>query len=71
MNVKEMRQMARDELLAAREQLEREAWHTRFQFHTGAESSAAKLRVVRRNVARINTIIRERDLDARRTQQGK
>lgn len=62
MNISEMRRMETNELVAARKQLERDLWSVRFQFHTGAEASSSKVRDAKKLVARINTVIREREL---------
>ena len=62
MNISEMRRMETNELIAARRQLERDLWNVKFQFHTGAEASSAKVHGAKKLVARINTVIRERQL---------
>ncbi|SHF10022.1 LSU ribosomal protein L29P [Seinonella peptonophila] len=50
-------------------QYKEELFNLRFQAATGALENPSQLRVVRRNIARCKTILRERELDQERRKQ--
>ena len=61
MKITELREMSTDELLAKRRELKEETvTHLRLQQASGQLENPARIRAVRRNVARIETILSER-----------
>lgn len=61
---KELREMKTEELQQLSEERRRQAFDLRFQHYTGQLRDTAALRVNRRDIARIETILRERELTA-------
>ncbi|MEM9428608.1 MAG: 50S ribosomal protein L29 [Pseudomonadota bacterium] len=64
MNVAELRAKTPDELRSELEKLKKEAFNLRFQAATGQLENTARMRVVRRDVARVKTIMTEKAGDA-------
>lgn len=60
MNASELRDKTSDELRDQLVQLKKEAFNLRFQAATGQMENTARMRQVRRNVARVNTILNEK-----------
>lgn len=60
MNAEELRQKTADQLNVEMVSLYREHFNLRVQRATGQLASPARMRVVRRNIARIKTVLRER-----------
>jgi large subunit ribosomal protein L29 len=60
----EIREMTDDELLSKEEDLERTVFNLRIQHSTGQLDNTSKLRSARRDVARVKTTIKERNLRA-------
>ena len=58
----ELRELADDELLSRLREAKEELFNLRFQAATGQLESHGRLRSVRRDIARIYTIMREREL---------
>lgn len=58
----ELREKSLDELSALNDERRKELFELRFKHYTGQLVNTADLRVARRDVARIETIIRERAL---------
>jgi large subunit ribosomal protein L29 len=58
----ELRLLPEDELLAKLQESKAELFNLRFQAATGQLESHGRLRAVRRDIARIYTIMREREL---------
>jgi len=58
----ELRNMNQDELVAKLRESKEELFNLRFQGATGQLESHGRLRAVRRDIARIYTILREREL---------
>ena len=63
-NVEEYRQMDEEELYGRLGQAKQELFNLRFQLVTGRLDNSSRLGHVRRDVARILTIMREREIDA-------
>lgn len=63
-NNKELRELSVDELATRRRDLKEETLHLRVQQESGQLENSARLRSIRRNVARIETILSERRLAA-------
>ena len=63
----ELRELADDELLSRLREAKEELFNLRFQAATGQLESHGRLRAVKRDIARIYTVIRERELGIRAT----
>jgi large subunit ribosomal protein L29 len=61
-NVKQLREMNVNELKEKFQELNRELFNLRFQTATAQLSSPARFKQVRREIARLKTIARERNL---------
>ena len=59
MDAKELRTKTPDELRTSLVQLKKEAFNLRFQQATNQLENSARIRVVRRDVARIQTVLNE------------
>ena len=59
-NNKELRELSVDELATRRRDLKEETLHLRIQQESGQLENSARLHSIRRNVARIETILSER-----------
>ena len=62
MNVKEIRAKSNAELLKEIDSLKEELFNLRFQQATGQLDNPARMREVKKTIARIKTVITERDL---------
>jgi large subunit ribosomal protein L29 len=58
----ELRELAEDQLVAKLRESKEELFNLRFQMATGQLSNTRRLRVVRHEIARIYTVMREREL---------
>lgn len=67
MKAKEIRELSNEELIRKADDLKDELFKLRFQLATGQLENPIRIREVRRSIARVKTIIRERELQA---QQG-
>lgn len=63
MTVQDIRNTETQELLNKVEEYKKELFGLRFQKATGQLENTARIRTVRKNIARIKTIIRERELN--------
>lgn len=63
MKVEQIRQLNNDELVAKLKEFKDELFNLRFQMATGQLDNPMRLRQVRKNIARVKTIQRERELD--------
>ena len=63
MTVQEIRELDNAALLEKVEEYKKELFGLRFQQATGQLENTARLRTVRKSIARIKTIIRERELN--------
>ncbi|SDY51133.1 50S ribosomal protein L29 [Citreimonas salinaria] len=64
MNASELRDKTPDQLRDQLVQLKKEAFNLRFQAATGQSENTARMRVVRRDVARVKTILNEKAASA-------
>ncbi len=62
MKISEMKDLSREELLQKERNLVDELFKLRFRHTTGQIESTAMLKALRRDIARIKTILREREL---------
>lgn len=63
MTVQEIRELDNAALLAKVDEYKKELFGLRFQQATGSLENTARIRTVRKSIARIKTIIRERELN--------
>ena len=59
MKVKEIRELTTAEMLDQEKQLKEELFNLRFQLATGQLESTARIKEVRKSIARIKTVLRE------------
>ena len=60
MTIKEIVEMSTDELLTKKRDLRQESLHLRLQQQSGQLEQPSRLRLVRRDVARIETVLSQR-----------
>jgi len=60
MKIKQLRELSNEELVARRYELRKDAFNLRLQQQTGATEKPSIIRLNRREVARIETILAER-----------
>ncbi len=63
MKVQEIRELETNELLKKLEEFKKELFELRFQQATGQLENTARVKEVRKTIARIKTVIRERELN--------
>ena len=63
MKIKEIAEMTTDELLTKRRDLRQETLHLRLQQQSGQLEQPSRLRLLRRDVARIETILTKRSTE--------
>ncbi|ETJ99106.1 ribosomal protein L29 [Eubacterium nodatum ATCC 33099] len=63
MDLNKMRQLTDVELNAELDKMKQELFNLRFQHVTGQLENPIKMREVKRDIARVKTIIREKELD--------
>ena len=63
-NITEIRELTTEELISRLRDLKQEALNLRLQQATGQLENTAEIGKVRKQVARINTLIREREIAA-------
>lgn len=56
----ELRKLAVDELAAKSTELSKELFNLKFQLHTGHLENSARITAVRKDIARVETILREK-----------
>jgi large subunit ribosomal protein L29 len=61
MKMKEITELTTDELLTKRRDLRQERLHLRLQQQSGQLEQPSRLRLLRRDIARIETVLSERD----------
>jgi large subunit ribosomal protein L29 len=60
MKASELKQLSADELRSKVQEVRAELWSARMKHETGQLENTAKLRSLRRDVARVQTVLRER-----------
>jgi len=70
MKVEEIRELAVDELRSREKELDDQLFRLRIQKSMGQLEAPVKVREVRRDLARIKTILREKELAGHRQQAG-
>lgn len=71
MNASELREKSVDELRTLSDERRKELFDLRFKHYTGQLVNTAALRSTRRDIARIETIIRERQISQTATAEAK
>ena len=66
MKVREIRELSDQELQEKAQELKGELFNLRFQIATGQLENLMRVKEVRRSIARIKTVLRERELAAAR-----
>ena len=65
MNVKEIRDKSNDELLKTLEEFRKELFDLRFERATGSIENPMRIRELRKSIARILTVLKEREGEAK------
>ena len=60
MKAKELRDLSVDELSRKATELDQELFNLRFQLHTGHLENSARIPQVRRDIARVKTVLRQK-----------
>lgn len=60
--IKEIRELTTAEMVAKEQEYREELFNLRFQLATGQLEDTARLRTVRKTIARIKTVLREQEL---------
>lgn len=63
MKAKEIRQMSTEELTKRANELKNELFNLRFRLATGQLDNPASINAVKKDIARVKTILRERELE--------
>ena len=63
MKGKEIRELSPNELQARLDELKTELFNLRFQMATGQLDNPKQIKLVRKDIARVKTVIRERELN--------
>ena len=63
MQAREIRELTTGEVLQKLDEAYQELFNLRFQWSTGQLKNSARLTVVKREIARMRTILRERELE--------
>jgi large subunit ribosomal protein L29 len=69
MKASEIRELSEDELLRKSADLKEELFNLRFQHEVGQLENPNKMKQVKRDIARVKTIIREAETKAERAQE--
>jgi large subunit ribosomal protein L29 len=70
MNANALRDMTMDELVEALEEAKDELFNLRFQLATNQLANTARIGEVKRDIARLGTVMREAEIEAWRAQQA-
>ena len=63
MKTKELKDLTVEELLKKKKDVKEEVFNLRFQHSTGQLENTARMKLVKRDVARIETILKEKELN--------
>ena len=63
MKVKEINELTTDEMINKEKEYKDELFNLRFQLATGQLENTARLKAVRKNIARIKTALRQQELN--------
>lgn len=70
MSAAHLRDLAHDELIEKLDEAKEELFNLRFQLATNQLDNSARVRVVKKEIARLNTVIRDQEIEAWRAQQA-
>lgn len=70
MKIKEIRELSDTELNQKLKDFKEELFNLRFQHATGQLDNPMRIRMVRKTIARIKTVLRERELAAQKSKQA-
>ena len=70
MTATELREMTMEELTEALAEAKEELFNLRFQFATNQLDNTARIGAVKKDIARIRTVMREAEIEAWRAQQA-
>lgn len=70
MKAAELHELSTDELEQKIQELKKNLFNLRFQIATNQQDNTAALGQTRRDIARVKTILRERQLKAQRQEEG-
>lgn len=60
MKASDLKNLSPEELTVKNNELTQELFNLRFQLHTGRLENTAKISALKKNIARINTVLREK-----------
>jgi large subunit ribosomal protein L29 len=63
MKAKELKDLTTEELLKKKKDVKEEVFNLRFQHSTGQLENTARMKLIKRDIARIETIIKEKELN--------
>jgi len=63
MKAKELKDLTTEELLKKKKDIKEEVFNLRFQHSTGQLENTARMKLVKRDVARIETVLKEKELN--------
>ncbi|MDH3247364.1 MAG: 50S ribosomal protein L29 [Acidimicrobiia bacterium] len=70
MSAGHLRDLAHDELVEKLDEAKEELFNLRFQLATNQLDNSARIRAVKKEIARISTVIREQEIEAWHAQQA-
>ena len=70
-SIEKLRDLGKPELEVRERELAEQVFRLRFQLNTGQAEAVTRLRVAKRDLARVKTLLRQRELEAVREQRGK
>ena len=69
MKAKEIRDLTTSEIETKVKSLKEELFNLRFQLATGQLENTARIREVKKSIARMKTVVREREIEKQKTEQ--
>jgi len=69
MKAKEIRDLTTSEIESKVTALKEELFNLRFQLATGQLENTARIREVKKSIARMKTVVREREIEQQKTEQ--
>jgi large subunit ribosomal protein L29 len=64
MKGKELRELTKEELLKKKKDVKEELFNLRFRHSTGQLENTARMKLLKKDVARIETVLRQKELNA-------
>ena len=64
MKGKDLKELTKEELLKKKKDIKEELFNLRFQHSTGQLENTARLKLLKKDVAKIETILRQKELNA-------